>query len=244
MILYDDKEFLLYQFPCTIIIGILFYILFYFAISDKYMEKPSFKDILLIIILHGFQVVGVYFLNIYKKPILAWTLIIIPAVFYGLYKKYQNKQKFLQKMKYWQYLTQQNMNNPQHYSNPGSIPPVNGGNFNPMLHRGELQQDSLPRIQQDDLQDSHYIPQQKDPQMQQHLQPHINKINAPNEPRKKNDYPADVKSSSILDNTFYDQGIGHVKSQDMLDYSEIQSNNMNVSAYDTGNNSYQNFSSI
>ena len=177
MIFYNDKEFLLYQFPFTVIIAFIFYILFYFAIMDKYFEKPAFKDVILIIILHFFQIAGVYYLNINNRPILAWTLIIIPAVFYGLYRKYQNKQKHLKNLKYWQYLTQQNMKNPQEYSNPNNIPPINGGNFNPMLHQGELQQpqqphnNKLPNIQQSGLQDSHFIPQnaQGQPQMQQHL---------------------------------------------------------------------------
>jgi len=253
MILYNDKEFLLYQFPFTIIIAFVFYILFYFAIMDKYFEKPSFKDVLLVIILHFFQTASVYYLNINNRPILAWTLILIPAVFYGLYRKYQNKQKHLKNLKYWQYLTQQNMKNPQEYANSSSIPPVNGGNFNPMLHQGELQQpqqphmNQLPKIQQSGLQDSHFIPQnaQGEPQMQQHLQPHLNKqYDAQNEPRKQNQYPADIKSTSLLDNTFYDQGIGHVKSQDTLDYADMQSNNMNVSAYDLGSGSYQQFSAI
>jgi len=135
MILYNDKVFLLYQFPFTMIIGLIFYIIFYFAIMEKNFEKPAFKDVILVVILHFFQTGMIFYLNINNRPILAWSLIILPAVCYGLYRKYQNKQKHLQHLRYWQYLTQQNMKNPQEYSNPNNIPPVNGGNFNPRRTR-------------------------------------------------------------------------------------------------------------
>ncbi len=242
--IFNSNEFLPYQFTFILIIGFLFYILFYYGITDNYLEKPNIKDILIIAVLHLLQIYGLHYLYLEKRFVLAYTLIIIPAIFYGLYRKYKNKQKYLQNLRYWDYVTQQKMQSSQHYDHPQNIPPNAAGqqpNFNPMLEQPQIQMNypNMPGVQQPATHVDTNVYQQQ-PHTQQYLQPHLSQRRSVSNAAQTNSVPA----SSILDNTFYEHEIENVKQQDVLDYADIQSNNMNVSPFDTGACSYQNFSSF
>ncbi len=240
-----NNDFLPYQFTFILIIAFLFYVLFYYGITDNYLEKPDIKDILIVSFLHLLQIYGLHYLYLQKRFVLAYTFIIVPAIFYGLYRKYKNKQKYLQNLRYWDYVTQQKMKSSSpHYDHPQNIPPNAAGqnqNFNPMLYQPNIQQ---PPINQQILgaeQATHVDTSvyEQQPHTQHYLQPHLSQRRNVSDANQNNSVPA----SSILDNTFYEHEIENVKQQDVLDYADIQSNNMNVSPFDTGVCSYQNFSS-
>ena len=216
------EEFIPYQMPFVIIMCLAFYVLFYYAITDKYIEKPALKDLFLLFIIHFGQIMSIIYLHKENKIMLAYAVIIVPAFLYGIYSKFENKKKALENYKI--YLANEKLKalasqgqDPGiiqnfHYKTPNHIPP----------QQINQQPPNTKEI---------YLPQQEQQHVQQ-IQQSLQITPPPSQFKKFEEQPL------AMDNSFYNYDLN----KQNVDYSNIQNNNMPVGGFDSSlNGDFQGF---
>ena len=102
--LFNDSGPVYGQFTFMMIFKFIYHTIFYYALTDKSIEKPEFNYVLLFIIFHMIQVYAVKYFHANKRFYYAWAVILVPSLLYLAYTKYQEKQKQNDQLNYWKYL--------------------------------------------------------------------------------------------------------------------------------------------
>ena len=166
--LFNDNGPIQTQYTFMMIFKFIYHTIFYYALTDKSIEKPEFNYVLLFIIFHMIQVYAVKYFHANKRYYYAWAIILVPSLLYLAYTKYQEKQKQNDQLNYWKYLaTVQQQQNAAPPAPPQGQFPTYGIQKGPQdMMQPTMQQSGTPMNNVN--QPSYSISQPQNPQLEQY----------------------------------------------------------------------------